>query len=99
MIDAKDLVQFAVGDKAIVGVDAARNDPSVYRYDIRGINSADAHLIAAAPAMYEALQFADGYLDGHMTIEAAGLPSPTAHWETLLDKIRAAIARAEGRSE
>ncbi|WP_395451154.1 HNH endonuclease signature motif containing protein [Aminobacter sp. UC22_36] len=49
MVDAKDLLQFEVGDQNIVGVDAARKDTSVYRYDVRGINCADARLIAAAP--------------------------------------------------
>jgi hypothetical protein len=49
MINAKDLLQFEVGDQSIVGIDAARKDTSVYRYDVRGINSADARLIAAAP--------------------------------------------------
>jgi len=56
MISAKDLLQFEVGDRSIVGIDAAKKDGSVYRYDIRGINSADARLIAAAPELLEALK-------------------------------------------
>ena len=55
MKDAKDLLFFAVGDKSVVGVEAAKKDTSVYRLDIRGINAPDAHLIAAAPELYEAL--------------------------------------------
>lgn len=51
MIDAKDLLQFEVGDRSVMGVDAARKDTSVYRLDVRGINSADARLIAAAPEL------------------------------------------------
>lgn len=49
MVDAKDLVQFEVGNPDVVGVDAAKNDPSVYRLDITGISHPDAILIAAAP--------------------------------------------------
>lgn len=49
MIDAKDLLQFEVGDRSIVGIDAAKKDTSVYRKDVRSINSADARLIASSP--------------------------------------------------
>ena len=47
MIDAKDLLQFEVGDRDIVGMDAAKKDGSVYRYDVRGIDCPDARYIAA----------------------------------------------------
>lgn len=52
---ANHLLQFEVGDQSVIGVDAAKNDESVYRYQIRGIASPDAYLIAAAPDLYEAL--------------------------------------------
>ena len=55
MIDAKDLLQFEVGDQSVIGVDAAKKDGSVYRLDVRGIDSADARLIAASPDLYDAL--------------------------------------------
>lgn len=55
MKKASDLLQFEVGDKSIVGVEAAKKDGSVYRYQIRGIAAPDAHLIAAAPELYNAL--------------------------------------------
>ena len=55
MVDAKDLITFEVGDHSVVGIDQAKQDTSVYRYDIRGINHPDAHLIAAAPDLYKAL--------------------------------------------
>jgi hypothetical protein len=55
MVDVKDLVTFEVGQRSVVGVDQAKQDTSVYRYDIRGINHPDANLIAAAPELYEVL--------------------------------------------
>ena len=84
MIDAKDLLQFEVGDRDIVGIDAARKDTSVYRYDVRGINSADARLIAAAPEMLEALR----------TMEMA---ESLSEIEEALRVGQAAIAKAEGK--
>lgn len=53
---AKDLLQFEVGDQTIVGVNAARKDSSVYRLDVRGIDCADARLIAASPELLGALK-------------------------------------------
>lgn len=58
MVKADELLQFEVGDQAIVGMDAAKNDTSVYRFDIRGIDNADARLIAAAPDLFEACKAA-----------------------------------------
>lgn len=49
MVKADRLLQFQVGDRSIVGEEAARNDGSVYRYDVRGIDAPDARLIALAP--------------------------------------------------
>lgn len=46
MIDAKELLQFEVGDRSIVGIDAARKDGSVYRYDVRGIKCAECSVSA-----------------------------------------------------
>ncbi len=56
MVDSSDLLMFQVGDKNIRGMKTAKNDGSVYRYDIRGIDCGDAKLIEAAPLMYEALK-------------------------------------------
>jgi hypothetical protein len=66
MIDAKDLLQFEVGDQSIVGVDQAKKDGSVYRYDVRGINCADARLIESAwviPDLLDALSQCEDYFD------------------------------------
>ncbi|WP_246675978.1 hypothetical protein [Mesorhizobium sp. B2-1-3] len=86
MIDAKDLLQFEVGDQAIIGIDAARKDESVYRYDVRGINSADARLIAAAPTMLAALQAIVAKFDPAALVEK-DLPH-----SDLADEMRAAFA-------
>jgi len=55
MVPAKDLITFEVGNPSVVGVDAAKEDTSVYRYDIRGVDNADAQLIATSPELYDAL--------------------------------------------
>lgn len=83
MVPAKDLLKFAVGDRSIVGVDAARKDGSVYRFDVSGIDHPDARLIAAAPDLLEALRYAGELL------EYGGFD---------MSKIDAAIAKAEGRA-
>lgn len=64
MVKAKDLLQFEVGDQSIVGLDAAQKDTSVYRFQIRGIAAPDAHLIAAAPELYESLNELAAILNG-----------------------------------
>ncbi len=88
MVDAKDLLQFEVGDRDIVGMEAARKDGSVYRYDVRGINCADARLIAAAPELFEACRCALGQLTGNMDGDM-DIGNP-------VELLRAAIAKAEG---
>lgn len=82
LVDASELLQFEVGDKSVVGVEAARKDTSVYRYQIRGIAAPDAHLIAAAPELYEALSDA---LKQGLSID-------------VIKKARAALAKARGET-
>jgi hypothetical protein len=84
MVDASALLQFEVGDRDVVGVDAARADPSVYRMDVRGIDCADARLIAAAPELLEAARKA--------LAECCDLIATDAG-----NALEAAIAKAEGR--
>jgi len=86
MILAKDLLQFEVGDQSIVGIDAAKQDGSVYRYDVRGIDSDDARLIAAAPELLDAARCALGYLTGNMDGDM-DIGNP-------VELLRAAIAKA-----
>ena len=90
MVPASDLLKFEVGERAIVGYEAAKADGSVYRYNISGIDCADACLIAAAPCLLAALESA---------VEAYGkpggpwnVPSDPGGW---LDQARAAIAKAK----
>lgn len=49
LVPAADLVEFEVGDKNVRGFASAKANDSVYRYDVSGIDNADARLIAAAP--------------------------------------------------
>lgn len=56
LVDASELLKFEVGDKSVTGVEEAKKDGSVYRYDVRGIDCDDARLIAAAPDLLEALK-------------------------------------------
>ena len=84
MVDAKNLLQFEVGDQSIVGVEQAKKDTSVYRLDVRGIDCPDARLIAAAPDLLEALYKAREWLEGWGSAEHQ------------LAVINEAIAKAEG---
>lgn len=88
LVPASDLLQFEVGDRSIVGVTAAKADTSVYRLDVRGIDCADARLIAAAPELLVALQ---GLL--------AKVECGTALDCPLCDAARAAIALAQGSAK
>lgn len=96
MVDAKHLLQFEVGDQSIIGVEAAKKDTSVYRMDVRGINSADACLIAASPDLLYAAKEARRYVEylsgSDRTFVGSGMPSDC------LKMIDAAIDKAEGRS-
>lgn len=65
------------------------------------MTKADAHLIAAAPEMYEALKHAIGILE-NMDVDALGESGTSEDSWLLRDEylhhFRAAIAKAEGRS-
>lgn len=51
MRKADELVKFEVGDDKAVGFKAAEQDPSVYRYDIRGIDNPIARAAEEIPAL------------------------------------------------
>lgn len=94
MVDAKDLLQFEVGDQSIVGADAARKDTSVYRLDVRGIASADAQLIAAAPDLLDALKDLLASNDAVHLILCDG-PEVPGFDPTALGKAQLAVTAAE----
>jgi hypothetical protein len=56
LVPAADLLTFEVGDRSVRGVKEARENTSVYRTNVSGIDCADAYLIAASPALYAALE-------------------------------------------
>lgn len=98
MVDASELLQFEVGDRDVVGMEAARNNTSVYRFDVRGIDCPDARLIAAAPCLLEALTAILGPLnvcsDNANVGDNVSLPVDMTMGE--LRQARKAIARATG---
>lgn len=106
MVEAKSLLQFEVGDKSIVGIEAARKDSSVYRLDIRGIDCADARLIAAAPELLEAAADLITHWDSMSGPEKRGEFEGVGYWSPagrmvsteFIVALRAAIAKAEGRT-
>lgn len=85
LVPASELLTFEVGERGVRGVEAAKANESVYRLDIRGIDCADAHLIAAAPCMLEALQ------------TASWLLADTSPDGLVKQKVDAAIAKATGQ--
>lgn len=103
MVEAAKLVQFEVGDGTARGFDEGKADDSVYRYDVCGIDCADARLIACAPELLEELeQQADGtstiisLLAGQTSAVAASLVGMLRIQE---QSARAAITKATAAAE
>lgn len=88
LVDASELLQFEVGDKSVVGVEAAKHDESVYRYQISGIASPDARLIAAAPELAESLEVCLEYIES--------IPHESNRYFPAFSRARAALAKAKG---
>jgi len=87
LVPASDLLNFEVGDRSVTGYEAAKSDDSVYRYDICGIDCADARLIAAAPDLLNALKAALPVV--------LSAPESTPGLDKRIKAIEAAIAKAE----
>lgn len=87
LVPASDLLTFEVGDRSVRGVKEARENTSVYRTNISGIDCADAHLIAASPALYDALDALKDILD-----RAESNASGNMEWEHVSGRINAARA-------
>jgi len=93
LVDASELLEFAVGNRDVRGVTQAKSDTSVYRLDVAAIDCADARLIAAAPELLDALQEAVsqyGKQGGPWNV-----PSDPGGW---LERARAAILKAKGEA-
>lgn len=61
MVPVCDLAIFEVGTPGVVGMQAARQDKTISRYDVSGIDHPDARLIATARELYDlARNIADG---------------------------------------
>lgn len=88
LVPASDLLKFEVGDRSVTGYEAAKSDGSVYRYDICGIDCADARLIAAAPDLLNALKAALPVV--------LSAPESTPGLDGRIQAIEAAIAKATG---
>jgi hypothetical protein len=103
MRPASELVQFEVGERAVRGFKEADKDGSVYRYDVRGIDSADARLIAAAPDFAEAAPDAADLLEHYADFIRTSVKADDLELHPYLPNIertasdlRAAIAKARG---
>lgn len=59
MVKASELLKFQVGDGTATGMEEAKADDGVYRYDVVAIDNPDARRIARVPAMEEALLAAE----------------------------------------
>jgi hypothetical protein len=94
MVDGKELVRFAVGDRDVLGVTQARQNTSVYRQDIIEIDHPDARLICAAPDQHEALTDLLNHYVALVNSGDAGSWDPEK--EPVVIKARAAIAKAQG---
>lgn len=90
MVPAAELVEFAVGDGTARGFKEGDRDPSVYRYDVIGIDSPDARLIAAAPELLEALEAMVRDADRSQRPGGGSSVPPSA---------RAAISKARGHHD
>lgn len=85
MVAASDVPIFEVGRDA---TDAS--DERVYRHDIVGFRAPDAHLIAAAPELYEALQAFVTFHSGHAMADGS--------LKVAMQNARAALAKARGET-
>ncbi len=90
MVRASELLKFAVGDPSITGETAAKADESVYRYDVIGIDCADARLIAAAPRLFDLVKLVHGSFGGGNIVTFS---------DEDINEFAAAIAQVEGENQ
>lgn len=101
MVEAKNLLKFEVGDRSVTGVDEAKKNTSVYRTDICGIDAPDAHLIAAAPELYEALEGVIQFCSDSFAGRVDG-STDEAWWRDgyreIIKRCRSSLAKARGET-
>lgn len=92
MVPASELCTFEVANNDVVGYKAARANPSVYRYDIDGIDHPDARLMEEAPNLLEALEDLVAVQNGPPLVRYE------TQWAEAMAKAEAAIAKAKGEA-
>lgn len=94
IVPAADLVLFEVGDRGVRGFEQGKADESVYRYDVIGIDNADARLIAAAPELLDACEAYAATFGKTRLVDQYLADRP----DSPLAKCLAAIAKATGEA-
>jgi hypothetical protein len=86
MINAWNLLEFQVGDPTVRGMEEAKVNNTVYRYDITGIDAPDSRLIQSSPELYDLLE------------EAVGKLSEVEGAVDLIDRAVSLMRRIDGES-